>query len=164
MSSMKDADAAITMRNGMPCFYYPQDKEIRKRPYSFAYLDVSKAGPVGGGVWAIQIANPEKKGLLDPNSPETCIVYGVLNPGTENMEPPKPLLIDTPYEVFIRVSARSEGVHYERKYLSNFCLSRNEKGETVLVGAEVNKQIGGWQCLKPGETTKRSFWQKLFGD
>ncbi|WP_298272962.1 hypothetical protein, partial [Geobacter sp.] len=90
MSSIRDADAVITMRNGNPCFSYPQDKEIRKRPYSFGYLSVSKNGPSGGGGWEIQIASPDKRGLLDPNSPETCIEYGILNPGTEVIKPAKP--------------------------------------------------------------------------
>lgn len=162
MSSIRDADAVITMRNGNPCFSYPQDKEIQKRPYSFGYLSVSKNGPRGGGGWEIQIANPDKSGLLDPNSPETCIEYGILNPGTEVIQPAKPLLVDTPYRVFISVTSRSKSAFYERKYLSDFCVSRNEKCEKILVGAVWDNKPDGWRCLKPGESSKRGFWQKLF--
>jgi hypothetical protein len=164
MKSMKQGDAVVTMRNGNPCFSYPQDKEIQKRPYSFGYLHVDKLGSIGGGGWVIQITRSDRKGLLDPNSPETCIEYGIHHPGTEDMEPAKPLQVDTPYEVrFVVYPIYSDGGGDERRYLSYFCVSRNENGESVLVSAEVNKQIGGFQCLKPGESPKRSLWQKLFG-
>jgi hypothetical protein len=162
MSRIRDADAVITMRNGNPCFSYPRDEEIRKRPYLFGYLSVSKNGPYGGDGWGIQITSPDRKGLLEPNSPETCVEYGVLNPGMKVMYSAEPLLPDKPYRVFISVSARDKGVFYERKYLSNFCISRNEKGESIIVGAEWN-DADGWKCLKPGESPKRGFWQRLFG-
>ncbi|MEN6463965.1 MAG: hypothetical protein ABFD62_02165 [Syntrophaceae bacterium] len=162
ISSIRDADAVITMRNGKPCFSYPQDEEIRKRPYSFSYLDVSKNGPVGGGGWVIQIASPDRKGLLEPDSPKTCVEYGILNPGMEVWQEPEPLLFDTHYRVLIRVTARDRDGISERRYLSNFCLTRDEKGETVLVAASGGGK-GEWRCLKPGEKPKRSFWERLFG-
>ncbi|HQQ88258.1 MAG TPA: hypothetical protein PLA72_09680 [Smithellaceae bacterium] len=163
MSRIKDADVVITMKNGTPCFSYPQDEEIRKRPYSFAYLSVSENGPHGGGGWAMQIASSDRKGLLDPNSPETCIQYGVLNPGTKHYhEPAEPLQLNTPYYVHINASARDHGF-YERKFHTDFCLVRNEKGEKALVGAEYDGDADAWKCLKPGESPKRGFWQRLFG-
>jgi hypothetical protein len=163
ISHIRDADAVITMRNGKPCFSYPQDEEIRKRPYSFSYLDVSKNGPIGGGGWVIQIASPDGKGLLEPNSPETCVEYGVLNPGMKVWQTAEPLVFDTPYRVLIRVTEPVGGHHsYVRGYLSNFCLIRNEKGETVLVAASGDGK-GAWRCLKRGEKPGRGFWERLFG-
>ncbi len=73
MSSIKDADAVITMRDGKPCFSYPQDKEIQEKPYSFGYLSVSNISSVGGNGWEIQVARSDGKGLLEPNSPAACI-------------------------------------------------------------------------------------------
>lgn len=149
-------DMVISMRNGQPCFSYPQDKA-----YSFGSLSISKARPQGGG-WAIQIVSPDRKGLLEPNRPETCIKYGVLNPGMEVVAPAKPLQFDTPYSVRISTHTTS-GISHEYRYSSDFCLSRNEKGETILVGADWDDKTDAMKCLKPGESPKRSFWQKLFG-
>jgi hypothetical protein len=162
MSRIRDADAVITMRNGKPCFSYPQDEEIRKRLYSFGHLSVSKSGPQGGVLWEIGIAGSDRKRLLEPDSPGTCIEYGLLPPKTEVVKPAQPLQIGTPYNVLLAVYSRSDGAYYERKYLSNFCISSNEKGEPIIVGAEWN-DADGWRCLKPGESPKRGFWQRLFG-
>ncbi|MGA7828024.1 MAG: hypothetical protein WCA04_10205 [Geobacteraceae bacterium] len=161
--SNKDADAIITMRNGQPCFSYPQYEEIQKKPYSFDYLSVSKNGPVGGVGWEISIKDYDRKGLLEPNSPETCIEYGVLNPGMKEKQAAKPLQSDTPYQVFISVSEAPGGRNsYGRKFAADFCISRNEKGEPILVGAS-GGGTGDWRCLKPGESKNRGFWQRLFG-
>lgn len=162
MSRLYDADAVITMRNGRPCFSYPQDEEIQKRPYSFGHLSVSKNGPLGGILWEIGISSSDRKGLLEPNSQETCFEYGVLYPGTEVIKSAQPLQIGMPINVLIRVSTLGEGSFYVRKYLSNFCINKNEKGEPILVGAAAEGN-GDWHCLKPGESPKRSLWQKLFG-
>ncbi len=142
----------IAMRNGQPCFYYLQDKSR-----SFGYLAISTAGE---GQWEIQISNSDRKSLLEPNSPKTCIKYGVLNPGMEIIRPAEPLRLDVPYEVFMSIPDNSS---YQWKYTSDFCLTRNAKGETILVGAEWDDKAGAMRCLKPGETPKRGFWQKLFG-
>jgi len=162
ISRIRDADAVITMRNGNPCFSYPRDEEIQKRSYSFGYLDVSKNGPIGGGGWVIRTASPDRKGLLEPDSPKTCIEYGVLNPGMEVWQAAEPLLFDTPYRVLLIVYSEPGGLYYDRKYLSNFCVTRNEKGETVLVAASGDGK-GEWRCLKPGEKPRRGFWERLFG-
>ncbi len=161
---IKDADAVVTIRNGNPCFSYPQDEEIRKRPYSFSYLSLSKNGPYNGGGWVIQLASPDRKGLLEPNTSETCIKYGVLHPGTKDIDSAEPLELDVPYKVHIRVIARNDGPTYERKFRSDFCVSRNEKGEKIIVGADWDDKTDGWKCLKPGESPKRGFWERLFGE
>jgi len=159
--SNKDADAVVTLRNGKPCFSYPKDEEIRKRPYSFGYLSVSKNGPVGGAGWEIGITGYERKGLLEPNSPDTCIEYGVLGPGMKLKQAAEPLLPDTPYKVFIDVAEAPGGRNsYDRKFASDFCITKNEKGEPIVVEADFDK---AWYCLKPGETRKRGFWGWLFG-
>lgn len=165
MKSMKQGDAVITMHAGKPCFSYPQDKEIRKRPYSFGYLGISKSGPLSDIRWEIEITRADRKDLVEPNSTDSCIEYGTRHPGTKDIEPAKPLIVDTPYEVGMVVYPIeiTDGGGNERRYSSYFCVGRSEKGETIVVGAEVNKQIGGWKCLKPGESPKRSFWQRLFG-
>lgn len=152
------------MRDGLPCFSYPQDEEIQKLPYSFAYLSVSKAGPVGEGGWEAQIKDPyNAKGLLEPNNPETCIKYGGPHPGVKDHHGrAKPLLMDTPYYVFIRVGTL-EGPLYERKFLADFCLSLDEKGNKIIVGAQYDNDADEWKCLKPGEKPKKSFWKRLFG-
>ncbi len=163
MSSIKDADAVITMRDGKPCFSYPQDKEIQEIPYLFGYISVSKWGSVGGNGWTSWVARSEGKGLLEPNSPATCIKYGVSHPGLRNIRPPKELLMNTPYEIFIRVHSPPLGPIYNRKFLSEFCLVRDAQGNTVVVDADWNNDNRAMRCLKPGESPKRSFWQKLFG-
>jgi hypothetical protein len=113
-------------------------------------------------LWLIDIANPDRKGLLEPNSPGTCIEYSVLPSGTKVVESAKPLQDDTPYSMLLVVYSRSEGAYFERKYLSDFCVSHNEKGELIIVGAS-GEGKGAWHCLKPGESPKRGFWQRLFG-
>jgi hypothetical protein len=161
MSRIKDADAVIILRNGNPCFSYPQDEEIRKRPYSFARLSVSKN--TGGGMWDIGIASSDREGLLEPNSPDTCIEYGRIHPGTEVLDPAKSLQLNTPYHVIIRVTEPpGERFSYKRLYYSNFCIVHNEKGELMLVGVSFNSN-SGWRCLKPGESSERGFWDRLFG-
>ena len=162
----RDADAVVTMSNGQLCFSYPQDKEIRKRPYLFYDLVVSKVNSQDGEEWYIETISLDRKGLREPNSPETCIKYGIINPGIKVRKTAEPLQVDTAYRVSIDVStasASTPGYVYERRYRSDFCLSRNAKGETILVGADWDDKTGAMICLKPGESPKRSFWQKLFG-
>lgn len=162
---MWDAEAVVTVHDGLPCFSYPQDEVIRTRPFSFANLGISKTGPIGGAMWAAQISDSRRKGLLEPNSPKYCIKYGGPHPGIKDWnDPAKPLLMDTPYEIFMRVST-PEGPLYERKFHSFFCLTRDEKGNKIIVGAyiEDDPKYTVWKCLKPGEKPKRSFWQRLFG-
>lgn len=154
--SYKDADAVVTMRNGNPCFSYPQDSEIQKRPYSISFLDVTTILDGKAG-WLTTKVYEDKTARVIADSRESCIEYGVLSSGMREREVAKPLLLDTPYNVFIQVSAVPG---YERKFASGFCVSRNDKGEPVLVEADFNK---AWYCLKPGETRKRGFWESLFG-
>lgn len=160
--SNKDAEAVVTLKNGMPCFSYPHDGEIRKRSYSFSYLGVSRIS--GGALWEIQITHYDRSGLIEPNSPETCIEYGVLNNGLKEDMTAVSLQRDTPYRVFISVAEAPGGRNsYDRKFASDFCLSRNGHGEPIIVGAS-GDGTGEWRCLKPGESPKRSFWQRLFGN
>lgn len=165
MKPPKSGNVVITMQNGQPCFSYPRDKEIlKKKTYAFGYLDVTKSGSERGEGWEIGLSDPFRKGLLDPNTPATCIKYGVPNPGMKVTQPAEPLYFDTPYQVRLDVltSWEKEGQN-ECNYASNFCLSRNTKGETILVGADWDDKAGAMKCLKPGESPKRNFWQKLFG-
>ncbi|MEN6423698.1 MAG: hypothetical protein ABFD76_17295 [Smithella sp.] len=153
------------MREGLPCFSYPQDKEIQKRPYSFSALFVTEAGPVGKGGWEMRITSPDRKGLLEPDKPETCIKYGIHQPGTRDIHNAEPLLMDTPYEVFISVRT-VKGPRYERNYSSYFCITRDEKGNKIIVAADTDddkNKYNPWKCLKPDEKPKRSFWERLFG-
>lgn len=156
--SYKDADAVVTMRNGNPCFSYPQDSEIQKRPYSISYLSVSPIKTDRGG-WLTTIYYGEKKSVLNPNTPENCIEYGVLNPGMKEEHAAIPILPDTPYRVFIQVSAVPG---FDRKFATEFCITKNEKDELVVVEAGGNGK-GAWSCLIPGESANRGFWGWLFG-
>ena len=147
----------ITMRNGQPCFYYPQQKS-----YSFSSLYISKSSPDSGGGWAIQIKTADRKGLIDPNRPETCVKYGVLIPETEVVSHANPIQFDTPYRASLNANTTT-GVSDEIRYASDFCVTHNTKGETILVGADWDDKRHAMKCLKPGESPKRGFWQKLFG-
>lgn len=160
--SRKNADAIITIKNSAPCFSYRQDGEVKQNHLSFDYLHVTSKGSSVENGWEIQIANPDKKGLLDPNTTRTCVMYGVLNPGMETIQSAKPLLFDTPYEVLIRVSTTSS-LQYEQRYNTDFCISKNSKGETILLSAYWDDQNGKMKCLKPGESKSRGFWGWLFG-
>lgn len=79
----------------------------------------------------------------------------------------EPLQFDTPYEVFMSVStsgvSKSGHDYYERRYASKFCLKRDVKGDTIIVGVGWDDDEYEPHCLKPGEPTKRGFWQRLFG-
>lgn len=152
----KDANAVVTLRNGNPCFSYPRESEIQKRPYSMSFLDVTTILDGKAG-WLTTKVYEDKTARVTPNSPEACIEYGVLSPGMRERDVAKPLLFNTPYNVFIQVSAVPG---YERKFASEFCVSHNKKGEPVLVEADFDK---AWYCLKPGETKKLGFWGWLFG-
>lgn len=161
MTPPKSGNVDITMRSGHPCFSYPQDKYVLKLHYSFGSLDVSDVRHGGG--WEIGLSDPyNKKELLEPNSPETCIKYGVLNSGMKETQPAELLRFDAPYKVRMWVISRSDGFS-ERWYASDFCLTRGAKGETILVNAVWNDDATAMKCLIPGESPKRSFWQKLFG-
>ncbi len=159
-------DAVITLRNGQPCFSYPKDKEIRKGPYAFSYLAVSKDGPQGGVRWDVDMINLERKGLIEPDNPVTCVNYGIPNSGMKARRIAEPLMFNTPYKVLISVAKtdtlKSSYIE-ERNYRSSFCLKRNAMGETILVGTDWDSNAYEPHCLKPGESPKRSFWQKLFG-
>jgi hypothetical protein len=157
MKPPKAGNVVITMHNNTPCFSYPQDKSS-----SFSSLYISKSGTEGSGGWAIQIKRADRKGLFDPNKPEACVKYGVPSPGTEIVAPAEPLQLDTPYRVRLYTNTTT-GVSYENWYATDFCITRNAEGETILVGADWNDKAGAMKCLKPGETPKRGFWQKLFG-
>lgn len=163
---MWDAEAVVTLRDGLPCFSYPRDEVIRMRPYSFGYISVTRPGPISRkDGWAAQIADPYRIGLLEPNSPESCIRYGGPHPGIVDTDPSTPFLFDTPYMIFLRVST-PEGALYERKFATFFCISHDGKGNKIIVGAyiEDDPQYIIWKCLKPGEKPKRGFWEKLFGN
>lgn len=161
--SYKNAEAIITLRDDQPCISYPRDKEIRKWHYYFGYLSVSEIGPYARGKWQIGISDPyEKKGLLEPNSVETCIKYGVPNPGMKTKQAAEPLQFNTPYRVRLSVLKPYEEGGNEWWYASDFCLSRNAKGETIILNADWDDKADAPRCLKPGESPKRSIWQKLF--
>ncbi len=156
--SNKDADAVISMRNGRPCFSYQQDAVIQKRQYKICFLSVIKISDAREG-WLTSVNYDDKKAVIEPNTLEACIKYGIPIPGMKEVEAADPLLSDTPYRVFMQVSAVPG---YERKFASEFCVTRNEKGETVIVEATGGGR-GEWRCLKPGESKKSGFWGWLFG-
>jgi hypothetical protein len=153
----KAGNVVITMRHSTPCFSYPQDKSS-----SFSSLYISNTGTEGRGGWAIQIKSADRKGLLDPNNPDACVKYGVLNPGMEIVAPAETLQFDTPYRARLNTNTTT-GVSYESRYVSDFCITRSAKGETILVGADWDDKSDTMKCLKPGESAKRGFWQRLFG-
>jgi hypothetical protein len=160
ISRQYDADAVVTMRNGNPCFSYPPNVEKL-----FGYhLIVSKIGQHNAVEWDIQKFNYDKTNMPEPNSPEHCIEYGVVNYELEVKRAAEPLLPDTPYRVFISVAEAptDQRYRYLRKFAADFCISSNEQGEPVIVGASVDG-TGEWRCLNTGESPKRGFWQKLFG-
>ena len=156
--SYKDADAVVTLQNGNPCFYYPQDHEIQQRPYSMSFLDVTTILDGKAG-WLTTKVYEDKTARVIADSRESCIEYGVLSPGMREREVAKPLLLNTPYSVFIQVSAVPG---FERKFATEFCIIRNEKGDSVIVEATGGGR-GEWRCLKPGESANRGFWGWLFG-
>lgn len=160
MSRQYDAEAVVTMRNGNPCFSYPPNDEKL-----FGYhLSVSKTGQHSAVEWDIQKFNYDKINMPEPNSPEHCIEYGVVTNKVEVKRAAEPLLPDTPYRVFISVAEAptDQRYRYLRKFAADFCIRSNEQGEPIIVGALVD-DAGEWQCLKPGETPKRGFWEKIFG-
>jgi hypothetical protein len=163
MKPQHQGDVIITLRDGLPCFSYPQDKYIKELPYSFGYLSVSEAGPVGKGGWGLGIAASDRKGLLEPDSPETCIKYGSRHPGTKDTHHAKPLLMNTPYQVRISINSTSNIVS-ERNYSSDFCLTRDEKGNKIIVGAQYDTDADKWVCMKPSEKPRKGLWERLFGN
>lgn len=154
----KDADAVVTMKNGQPCFSYPRISEIQNRPYSLSFLDVTSVDRGKAG-WLTTVIFGDRKVNVTPDIPENCIEYGTLKPGMKEEHAATTLSFDTPYRVFMQVAA-AEG--YEQKFASEFCITKNEKDEPILVEAEGNGK-GAWGCLKPGESKKRGLWEKLFG-
>ena len=157
-----DAEGVVTMRNGRPCFSYPRDEVIRSdKSYALFSLYVTKSSlsePPSG--WDIQLKNYKKKSLMEPNSSKTCIEYNIRPPEMREIEPAKSLLLDTPHYVVMDVEASGGDC---RRFRSDFCLSRDAKGNTVLVGAEWDDKTNAMKCLNPGESPKRGLWQKLFG-
>lgn len=161
MSGQFDADAVVTMRNGNPCFSYPPNKEKL-----FGYhLIVSKRNQHRAYVWEIQVFNYDNLNVPEPNGPETCIEYAVVNHGVEVKLAAEPLLPNVPYQVYMSVAEAPTGrqrYRYLRKFAADFCISNNEHGEPIIVGAS-GGGMDTWRCLKPGESSKRGFWQRLFG-
>jgi hypothetical protein len=162
MSTIKHGDVTITIRNGKPCFSFPLDKETKKREYFFDTLRVSLQKP-SIETWAVYIPDTDWKWSANPDRPAKCIEYDSILPELIIDAPAHPLTYDTPYRVFMVVSTRP-WVNHVRRYLSEFCLTRNDTGETVIVEATWEKQTEEYRCLKPGESSKhRGFWDRLFG-
>lgn len=160
-SRLYDADAIVAVRNGKPCFSYPAGKE-KLFGYSLA---VSRLGSHETAVWEILAYNRDRKKVPEPSCSETCIEYGVSDFATEENKAAEPLAADVPYRVFINVYEAPVGENryrFVRKVGAEFCISNNEAGEAVIIGAS-NSGTGAWRCLKPGESLKRGFWQRLFG-
>jgi hypothetical protein len=164
VSTIKDADAVITMRNGNPCFSYPIDKQILKRPFSFGRLSVGTKGPKGDAIWIIEAIDIASIDLIEPNNIENCIEYGATPSGTKIRFPAEPLEMNTPYYGRLHLYSKPASEwHYQRKYMSNFCVVTNEKKQTTIAWAAYNEKTHRWECLQPGQSPKRSFWKKLFG-
>lgn len=160
--SDRNAEAIVTLRDDRPCFSYPRKKKTSETRYSFGYLSVSEIGPYARGKWEISISDPyEKKGLLEPDSLGACIKYGITNPGMKAKQAAEPLQFNTPYRVHLIVDTMPKFVN-EWRYGSDFCLSRNAKRETIIVGVDWDDKADAPRCLKPGEPPKRSIWKKLF--
>lgn len=150
-SSIKDGDVVITLRNGNPCFSYPLDEATKKRNYSFELLGVSlndrEASLPGVKAWELGFSKADEKNLANPNSPETCIEYGVDYPGTKQKAPAALIRFDVPYRVFLHVSTDT-GAFYERKYLSEFCISHNATGDRIILEAKYNNATNKYECIK----------------
>lgn len=161
MTRLIDADGIVTIKNGNPCFSHPQDREVQKNRYSLSYFVVME--PAGGAAWEIDRFFYDENTLPEPNSAETCIEYGVLGRGMRVRQDAIPLQFDVPYQALMRLrEAPDVGVFHKRNYMSEFCLTKNEKGEPIIVEATGGGR-GEWRCLKPGESANRGFWGWLFG-
>ena len=108
---------------------------------------------------------PDKSAVYpaNPDSAEKCIEYGVAPPGAVTKVEPRALALDIPYSVFLACTIPPSRGH-DRKYMTEFCLRRDDQGQPVVVEAVRNVDTGEYRCLKPGEAEKRrSFWDRLFG-
>jgi len=157
MSRLYDVESNVSLRNGHPCFFYPGKDGNGGKSYSISFLDITKTADGKAG-WSINFIRSERKGYVEPDRPETCIEYGVLGPGMKEERAARPLLLDTPYNAFLFVSDATGG---NRRFRTDFCITLNEKGETILVEATGGGR-GEWRCLKPDESRKRGFWGWLF--
>lgn len=142
VSSISDGDLVVTLKDGKPCFSYPMDEKTRKEPYYFGMLTVSwsnrEASLPPSDIWELQSASDD----YPPASPQTCMVYGVVKPGTRQKAPAATLRHDVPYRAHLTVFAG----HGERKYLAYYCLHREAGGEISLLKAAYNGASNRYEC------------------
>lgn len=160
-SRLYDADAVVTVRNGKPCFSYPASKE---KLFGYSII-VSRLGQHETIAWQVLAFRDVEKNVPEPTTPDACIEYGVTDSAMVEKIVAESLVPDAPYRVYISVYEAPVGgnrYRYVRKVGSEFCVTKNEAGETVIVGLTMNG-TGAWHCLMPDESPKRGFWQRLFG-
>ncbi|WP_440029788.1 hypothetical protein [Chromobacterium amazonense] len=128
VSKLYNAEAAVILKNGVPCFYIPYAINSDPAVYSDGkglQLDLfnsSKTNP--GYVWRTWFKDrPEKL----PVSPEQCITYGTMAKDWKGVQP-KPLTTATPYQLEIGGELG--------KYGAFFCIQKNQRGEKYIAQSD----------------------------
>jgi hypothetical protein len=165
-----DGEAVVTIKNNLPCFSYPRDKEVVSKekkgiPYglhSIGLIANARRPQDFKGRWELQHDDGLRHQL---DRPEACIEYGSLPSHMNALVPTELLQLNVPYEISMSLYT-SKG--HNRIYSSFFCLVRNEDNELVITGAVYDKdaRVLYSRCLKPGEKPpkKSTFLQRLFGE
>ncbi|MDY7578673.1 hypothetical protein RGU70_10095 [Herbaspirillum sp. RTI4] len=143
MSSISDGDLIVTLRDGIPCYSYPIDSHTAKRSYFMGVLYVSwndrETSLPPFDTWRLESGNAD----YSPSSPESCLKYGVVAPGTSEKLPAKPHRYDVPYRAHLTVFSPTE----DRKYMTYYCLSHNFSGETIIHKAKYVDKTSKYICV-----------------
>lgn len=124
VSSLYDAEAAVVLKSGVPCFYVPYPISNTPSIYSDGQgvqLDVfSNSVATPGYVWRAWRKN---RPAVLPLSPESCIPYGTMSKEWVG-QPSVALLLSTSYEFEMGGELGRYGLF--------FCILRDKRGEKYL--------------------------------
>ncbi|WP_144410374.1 hypothetical protein [Chromobacterium vaccinii] len=127
-SKLYNAEAAVILKNGSPCFYIPYEISSNPAVYSdgkglqLSLFNTSQATP--GYVWKTWFKQRPAK---LPNTPESCIPYGTMSKDWKGMQP-KALAMATSYQLEIGGELGTYGAF--------FCIQKDKAGASYIAKSD----------------------------
>ncbi|MGC0151865.1 hypothetical protein ACPRNU_05340 [Chromobacterium vaccinii] len=123
-----NAEAAVILKNGAPCFYIPYEINSNPAVYSdgkglqLSLFNASQTNP--GYVWKTWF---RQRPATLPSAPKSCIPYGVMSTDWKGI-PPKPLNLSTSYQLEVGGELG--------KYGSFFCIQKDKAGSAYIAKSD----------------------------
>ncbi|MEN7429632.1 hypothetical protein VA599_02675 [Chromobacterium sp. TRC.1.1.SA] len=127
-SKLYNAEAAVILKNGSPCFYIPYEISNNPAVYSdgkglqLSLFSASQTNP--GYVWKTWFKQRPAK---LPNTPESCIPYGTMSKDWKGMQP-KALAMASSYQLEIGGELGSYGAF--------FCIQKDKSGASYIAKSD----------------------------